>query len=362
MTWRFLAQRATSKLWLDMDVTFSSWEGPSFELSGVPSFQATLLPADGQAVATDGRPLFEEWGTLLHVEVAGKIRGSLIVVYSRLEGSTWKIEAAGLSTYPHGIPYDGDYSKIGVDPAKVVAHLWGHVQSKPDSDLGVTVTGDTTPVRLGTPARRDEEAEPYALAWWEAPDIGQEIDALAAEAPFDWVEEHTWGGDDVAHTIRIGYPRLGRRRADLTFTDDANIIAVGDAERSGDDYANEILVIGAGEGEGSARASKAVRDGRLRRAQVVTAKDTASAARLRAIARDELTARQGLLTVPQITVREHPNAPIGSWALGDDIRVQVTLPHLGDIDLWHRVVAWELVTDTTALLSLERSDAYIYGG
>jgi hypothetical protein len=99
----------------------------------------------------------------------------------------------------------------------------------------------------------------------------------------------------------------------------------------------------------------------LRRPYVLAVKDVAKATRLDALIRDERIRRQQPLTIPNITVRDHPHARIGSWQLGDDILVQATLPWLGDVSIWHRVVGWELLTDSTAQLTLERSDTFTYG-
>src|SRR5690606_17382716 len=127
------------------------------------------------------------------------------------------------------------------------------------------------------------KAEPYELNWWDAPDMGREIDALAVSTPFDWVEEHRWdpnvpGG--VAHEFRIGYPRLGRRRQDLAFVLGENVIDLDEPERDGEYYANAVIGIGAGEGKGSVRRETGTRDGRLYRPYVYMAKDVTNATRM----------------------------------------------------------------------------------
>lgn len=213
---------------------------------------------------------------------------------------------------------------------------------------------------------RDQEQEDggaYLLQWWETPDCGLEIDTLAQETPLDFIESHQWNEDrtDITHTVNVHYPRAGRKRTDLSFTLGENVTAIGDPQRDGDRFANEIIGLGAGEGAGSLRRTTAVRDGRLRRPHVYLAKTVAKKDRLDALIRDERIRRQQPLTIPTITVKDHPHAPIASWQLGDDILVQATLPWLGDVSIWHRVVGWELVTEHTATLSLARSDSFTYG-
>ena len=72
--------------------------------------------------------------------------------------------------------------------------------------------------------------------------------------------------------------------------------------------------------------------------------------------RGVLAAARQLIVFPSITVQDHPNARIGSWQLGDTILVQLHVPHLGDVSRWHRIVAWELTTEDTATLTLERAE------
>ncbi|MGO4251246.1 hypothetical protein AB4Y81_03175 [Paenarthrobacter sp. TAF1] len=370
--WRYIAQRAITGEFLDMELPLNR-EELRWDLSGAGSLRGTVTPDVGGLRAPDGRLLLEEWGTIIYAEADGQIRWGGIVVRSGFQGPTWTIEAAGFATYPHGIPYTGTYSKIGVDPADVVAHIWQHVQGYADGNLDVAVTGSKTPVRLGTEPKDVEfttgsgesvafQSGPYELNWWETPDCGSEIDSLAKETPFDYEERHFWEGDEVKHELRIGYPRLGRRRDDLAFIQGDNIADVVSPTLDGEDFSNEVVGLGAGEGVGALRRTTAIRDGRLRRPAVYTAKDVSSVARMDSLIRAELQRRQKTLDISQVTVRDHPNAPIGSWNLGDDVLIQATIPWLGDVDLWCRVTGWALTSETTAVLNLARSDSFTYGG
>lgn len=369
--WRYIAQRVLTGEFLDWGLPLDRDE-LTWELSGPGALRGTVSPDTGVLRAADGRLLLEKWGTLIHAEADGLIRWSGIVVRSEFSGSAWSVECAGLSTYPHGMPYTAEYSGIRVDPAAVVKNIWAHLQSQPDGDLGVRVVG-STPVRIGTDPKDvsfttgsgDDVAfvaGPYELFWWESPDCGAEIDSLAAEGPFDWVEAHSWDGDTVDHRIEIAYPRAGRRRTDLAFVEGDNVISSIVVTDDGDDFANGVLGIGAGEGKGAVRRLTAVRDGRLRRVKVRAAKDVRSGVRLDSMIADDLRRMRDVLTVGSVTVRDHPNAPIGSWALGDDIEVRAVVPWLGQVDVWCRIVGWSLLSEDTAELVLERSDSFSYGG
>lgn len=357
------AQRATSKVWLDRDLPLIT-DGPGWALSAAGILSAKLPQGwvDVHAVV-DQRPVFEEWGTIIHVDADGEHRGAYIVHQLEVDAAgALVIEAIGFASYLYGTPFLGPaYSRIGVDPAQIVRDMVAHAQSYPDGNLGIEVVGSTS-VRLGTAAvKGDSSTGPYELSWWETRDCGRELDTLATQAPFDWAEETAWDGEDAVLRLRIGYPRLGRRRHDLAFVEGENITSVVTPKRDGGEFANEVLGLGAGEGKGALRHSAAVRDGRLRRVAVLPAKDVTAGARLETLTRAELTRLQPTLTIDEITVRDHDNAPLGSWAIGDDIRVQATVPHFGDIDLWCRIVGWRLAGEYAAALQLERSDLYNYG-
>lgn len=364
----YMVQRATTKQWLDRELPLET-DGPDWSLSAAGTLTG-MLPegwSRGSLALADRGLLLEEWGTIIHVDASGVHRGAFIVHHMEVnERGQLVVDAIGYSSYPHGLPFEGGgptgYSRIGIDPADITRDLWSHAQSQPDGDLGVRVVG-STPVRLGTPAvEGDRSSGPYELLWWETPDCGREIDTLATQTPFDWVEETEWDGEDARLRIRIGYPRLGRRREDLAFVEGENITAVVTPERDGSRFANSVVGLGSGEGQGALRWTAAKGDGRLRRVAVLPAKDVTSQARLETLVRGELDRRQSTtLRVDEITVRDHPNALLGSWSLGDDIRVQAFVPHFGEIDLWCRVVGWRLAGEQHAVLALERSDTFNYG-
>ena len=354
-TWRYLAQRALTGQWLDWDLPVARDE-LTWALSGPGSLRGTLPPDYGRPLGVDGRPVLDEWATFLYAEADGIIRWGGILTGCTFDNASWHLDAAGFSTYPTGLPYLDAYRQTGVDPAQVIRDIWRHIQAQPDGNLGITVDALTTPVRLGT------TAEPFDLAWWEAPDCGQTIDTLAKQTPLDYVEEHTWSGPStVAHRIRLGYPRLGRRRTDLAFIQGDNIITTVAAALDGSLIANEGIGIGKGEGRATLMRRIPTRDGRLRRALTYTDKTVNTTSMLDSLVRRELAAHADPLTVDTIEIINHPHAPIGSWQLGDDILVQADVPGLGPISTWSRVVGWSLTGADRAVLTLKPSSSFTYG-
>lgn len=81
-----------------------------------------------------------------------------------------------------------------------------------------------------------------------------------------------------------------------------------------------------------------------------------------ALIADELTYRKAALRITNLEVTDHPNAPLGAWQVGDDVLVRAELPWLGEVEMWVRITAWSLTSETTASLEVTRSDHFRYGG
>ncbi|WP_242089263.1 hypothetical protein [Curtobacterium sp. DN_7.5] len=209
--------------------------------------------------------------------------------------------------------------------------------------------------------RAREDGGAYELLWWEAPDCGELVQDLADDGPFDYVDEWAMSGDTITSTFHIYYPRAGRKRDDVVFEQGRNVVDVIEATVPGDDYASEVVGIGAGEGSGSVRRSTSTRTGRIRRVAVVTDKTVKTGAQMDRIINRELVVRQRVLEVQKLRVKRTAGT---SWDLGDDVHVKVTLRGHGPIDLLHRIVEEQPdATDPRFVdLTLRRSDSFQYGG
>ncbi|MGW3627866.1 hypothetical protein [Streptomyces sp. NPDC000880] len=396
--WRFIAARALPEEILDWEVPLALSSNPKRDLSGPGSMNGTIEPEYARLLGPDGQPVIEEWGTKIYLEIDGYLRWGGIVTKTSYDGPKASIICEGFSCYPHGIPYESHmlsgplitpkdpyagkdknhdgyidfsnpkrkvppppkpYGGTRFDAYVAFRNIWNHVQSRPYGNIGMTI--DTH--NLGELLGAADGSDPWELAWWDNPDCGQTLDTLAQTIPFDWVETHAWVGNTnaVDHRIRLGRPRLGRKRDDLRFADGENLIALAKPEGLGDDYANEIIVLGKGEGRAMARAqTHRYEAGRLRRVATVTDKTLSSAKALTTRGVQELNGRTSALQIPSIQIIDHPNARFGSWQLGDDIRVQVHVPWVGDVDVWHRIVSDEISADGTCTLTLRRSDSFVY--
>lgn len=162
-------------------------------------------------------------------------------------------------------------------------------------------------------------AQPYTLTWWENHDLGQIVNDLAKNTPFDYRESSAWNGEDITHRLELGTPSLGGRRADLRFEVGVNVTVPPPLlER---DYASEVYVLGSGTGRAMVVAGATGNPGRVRRATVVQRKDVGKTDAAAVAARAELAARSAQWVFTTLDVSDHPYAPYGSFRPGDFIYV-----------------------------------------
>lgn len=414
MTWRYYAMRATTGEWLHRQLPLSDVR-VSPALSGPYKLTATVDPEYADLYADDGELLLAEWGTIIVAEASNQLRGGGIVTDTAIVGSKLTLTVDGFTRYPAGQPLTealtwggktAGTTGYGVDPLDVVRALWGHLQAQPDGNLGVTITATTSPYRVGewhntraldadgslgddpkavatSPVPIDKVWDPkkdkkpvaaqgktvywqYQLPWWDGIEIGRHIEELARQVPFDWRESYRWADaskEAVVMELQLGYPRLGRRQSGLAFREGENIVELVPVSRSGDDYFNAVYGYGAGEGSKKLRQVASQRDGvRLRRATVADHPEITNAAALRAEAGDELRRSVHLVDITSFTIRDHPNARIGSFDVGDDVLVE-TRRGWQPTRLWVRITGFDYSpTSGEVTVRCSRSDRFVYGG
>lgn len=371
---RIIAQRYTGE-WLDWDLPVNDLKlaqtlsGP-FHVSGV------IAPKVARLVDSYGRAVLDEWSTWLHVELDDRAIASCILKppMKRGDGSL-EIEADGFSDYLHGTFYRGTFEKTDEDVFDVVRELWNSTQSIPGFNLGVAVSSNMSGQLLGTETEKVSETKdgvttevekkkPYKLNWWDATDCGATVNTLAKATPFDYVERTEWNTSrtDVLRFLDLYYPRIGRKRDDLRFATDENITKTPILEES-TDYADYGVGIGKGDGSAAVHVESAARrSDRLARMFAVTDKSIADKAVMEQLLTSELGRRRDPVGFTEITVNSrHPNAPLGSFQVGDDILVRAFVDWAGEVAIWHRITKILYTQkDDTVLLSLARSDSFTY--
>ena len=309
------------------------------ELSGPGSMRAVLAPRLAHLDAS----LLDAGTTCLWAERDERLMWGGLIWRAQPEGGSYPIEAAGFASYLtrrrdlHGnLAGRGPYG--GADPCQVIADVWAYCQEQPDGDLGVQVElpPGGSPVRLGT------AEQPYTTKEWEAPALNSVVrDATGADGGPEWTETVAWAGEQPERRFVVAWPSMGTRREDLLFATGVNIAASVPVTTSADDYAQVVVGLGAGDGSAKVRVVDAVRNGRLRMESVLDRPSVTSTDALAQLARTDRARRQQSATIDEITVVDHPAAPVGSWQVGDDVRV-VVHDQWSDFDGWCRITAWTL--------------------
>lgn len=356
--WRYIAQRLTGDgvgTFLDMDVPLSDVQITDV-LTGDNEINAKIEPEYARLIASDGRPLFDEWGTAIYAEHQGEIRAGGILINSGFSGQSWDLECLGFTHYLNGMPYTaGGKAFVEAEIADIFRYVWAHVQNQANGNLGLVIepAGFKTGRKLGDAKRQIEfdtengpvtfEAGPYKLAKHLTQDLSSNATELATVGPFDWREEHYWEGEQIRHRLRLA-KSFGSKRTDLRFVIGENIHVIPSVDRDGEEYASDVLVMGAGDGsEQKNGLSRHVNTGRLRRVAVVGDSSLRTDAKCINLAEKEVQWRNRLEDFTSIVVRNHPHAPLGSVVVGDVITVE---GDTGWIDLETEVKVLSRTIDT----------------
>lgn len=258
---------------------------------------------------------------------------------------------------------NGEIITIGGDMYTVNQVLTGATSGLPSGNITL-MTNLRKAYGAGTAVIQVRTITPWQMLWYNSTDCGQEIGSIQQEAIFDWREHHYWSDrtkGTIRHQLTFGVPRIGTRLTGLRFAEGENIIQAVTVTRDGSKYANDVIGLGAGQGSATIRTQAAnLNTGRLRRSYIYTDQTIYTLARLAVKAQKVLTSMQNIDTVTTIVVKNHPNAPWGSFSPGDDIPVMLASG-------WRNAVVWSRITamtqdPTTDLmtLTLARSDSFTY--
>lgn len=233
---RFIFIDAVTGQWVHGDAPLSEWTLTS-GLNG----QSRLTAAMRHGAAVDVLP----WQTEIVAEENGQISWRGFTTKADWDrGGGLSIEAVGVSGYPENMPWRGAQVKEhNIDPTDAWRRVWDQLLWYSQSPRNVTLDDTTTPVRMAT-----DKDEHWQLSRWEASDLGAEVRDLADDTPFEVREDHHWVSDDAHTFLRLGYPTVGRLRDDVRLVEGETIVDATEVYRAGDDFANEVVVLGAGEG------------------------------------------------------------------------------------------------------------------
>ena len=361
--WKFYAYKmngngTVTALASDLPLTQVSF---SKGLSTPDSLTATLAPEFAYAKNSNGDTIFKPWSTLIVVENDGQIRGACIVTDMPVLPESVGITAIGAMGYFAGQPYRGERSFIQEDPAALIRHLIKHVQEYVGANIGLTDNGLTTKARIGTKASTDTTDGPFRLAWYETHDIGGQIDELIKAGGMEYKVDHAWSNGLPTWKLNLASPRQGTRRNDLRFFVGENIVEPPELIHSGEEIATDVIVLGSGEGAKTIRGTSPhnANTGTLTRFKVVSGKSYQRASQATAEA-NRLAKWYGGDTeeLTDVSVINHPNAPVHAIQVGDDILIQGNRQGYNqDFAIWVRVLGIQYNTqDDSVSLSVARAE------
>ncbi|MGL3804726.1 hypothetical protein ACSYDW_01375 [Paeniglutamicibacter sp. R2-26] len=359
--WRYIARRLNgdgTETGLDGEVPLSGVELTE-DLSGPGGITGSISPEIARLKSRDA-PLLVPWSTAIYAECDGQIRAGAILV--DLDDSTpeLKLDCVGFTGYAAGIPYTSEKVFIKQDPLDIARHIWEHIQDHKNGNLGIKPDTTSSRVRIGDDPNDPDAKDPYRLIWFQDHDLGAEFDKLAADTPFEYRMQHVWAGEDIAHRLVLGYPRLGRRRTDLRFVVGENIGLAPPIDYDGSEYADEAIVLGAGEGREMIRGTLSRNSGRLRRPVVVMDKNIRAVKDAVARAGREVAWRLGSEDITQIDVRDHDHAKYGTYQVGDEILIETAPGWSEPLALWCRVLSIGFKPESNvATISVARADKVV---
>lgn len=122
---RYLAQRYGTWLWLNTDCEIET-DGPEWVLNAYGIMDALTTPTIGGLIAEDGRPVFEEWGTLIHAESGtgpDRRKWTGIVVRSELVGPRWRLKIVEWPAFLNGWPLQATIKGVQVDASYLIERV-----------------------------------------------------------------------------------------------------------------------------------------------------------------------------------------------------------------------------------------------
>lgn len=348
-------------------------------LSGPCNIQFKVHYSEPTVQMPDGSgPIqFKPWGHWIHALKVGldgeeKVFASGLVKPSEIDpqSGVLSLEAEGFSNYAKGLPWLVNWNPIAVDPFEIVEAIWDHIQSYDNGNLGVTVypTSSGTQMLPGFTFNNEELVQNFFAIFIresDRNDCGDYINKLARDIPFDYFEESAWNESKtgIDKAIRLAYPYGGVDQVELVFRANENILATKQKVEAEIQWASGISMKGWFPEKEYYYEFANADENRYRR--IIDESDVRidSNERAAAWAHRKLTRRQVPHYYESITIDPyHPNAPFGSFDVGDYITVNGPMPWVGDnITQKHKVmgIGWDEANNKVEL-SLMAEGAFNY--
>lgn len=340
-------------------------------LSGAATIQLEVHPDEPSAKDI----YFKPWKYWIHVEKMinneRKIWASGVVQPSQIDRKTGmiKLEAKGFAEYPKGLPWLENWNPLACDAFEPVHKIWAHIQSYPQGNLGVTVTPAESGIIMLPGYAFDGNI--FNMNFWaefiratDKQDCGDHINKLSRDIPFDYVEKSAWnvGRTGVTKEIVLGYPKGGVDQDNLVFAQHENVIEFSPHLETEIDWASDAIVDGWWPGKQYSSTFANADTTRYRRTIYQDDAQINSNERAHVWARRKLSRRQTPAYWESIIVdMNHPNAPFGTYDVGDRIMVRGDMPLVGDVVQEHKIIAIAVEElSGTCMLTLKAEGAFNY--
>lgn len=345
---RFIVEEAVTGEILSRDLVVSK---PKIlrVLSGACNIQFDVNYHDYSAAGI----LFKPWGQWIHVEkkIFGeqKIWASGLVVPSQIDKKTgiMHLEAQGFAGYPKKMPWLDNWNPLAIDVFSIVHKVWDHLQSYDYGNIGVTVYPDESGIIMLPGYAFDGNI--FNLDFFavfiravDRIDCGDYIDKLARDIPFDFVEQSEWNEDRTAISkkIYLGYPKAGVDQDNLVFVINENVLEANPHIETEIDWVSDIFIDGWWPGTEYSNHLTNADPTRYRRCISEDDARINSDERAAAWSKRQLSRRQTPSYWDSIVVQMgHPNAPFGTYDVGDRIMVRGFMPWIGDVNQQHKIIA-----------------------
>lgn len=321
--------------------------GVSFDkrLNDTGSLRGQLRVDDPGIRAREPRLLTEPGRAAIYVDRDGELLWGGIIWTSRYSAgnSTLEIGAADFLSYfehrrvlRHPVVPDSVVSYVDTDQMAILRGLLEIVQSHPGGDLDLELRGPATSGIRRTVDYAAGELKPVADAL---------RDLANADNGFDFAMDVEYGPDGrPVRFLRLGYPRLGQpgspyvweygaNLVDFTWPRDAASMATRMFAQGTSDADRPLLAV--------AEDTAAYANGWMLIEDAASQLDTRDRALVDAQAQGELAARRRPVVLPEITVRADLDPVVGTYSVGDDVRLVIDDPFFaGDhVDMTFRLLS-----------------------
>lgn len=297
-------------------------KGVSFShvLNGAGPWQANLPLGDSRINDLDPIGSTQPARSAFYVERDGVLIYGGVVWSRKFNSKNKQLELGGsqLWSYFKGRRISDTKSYVAQDQLTIARDLINYAQAKPGGNIGVVVGSETSGIL------RDR-----TYAGYELKNLAEAVEQLSqVEGGFDFAIDVTYSAGVITKTFKLSYPRRGSIvGATGHFFELPGNISEYSWPEDGAGMANTVYGVGGGEGDAMLRSTAARPDlidvGYPLLESTLPLKDVTVRATLDAHTRAQVTALAGPVTVPTMTVRAHLDPVLGSYTIGDDVRIRI---------------------------------------